>query len=64
MSDARQEVRGVPEAGGTPLAGRAFVITGRRRVSDGAPPGRSLGPALESDSPPAGSSGSRGSRKR
>jgi NADP-dependent 3-hydroxy acid dehydrogenase YdfG len=28
MSDARQEVRGVPEAGGTPLAGRAFVITG------------------------------------
>jgi hypothetical protein len=28
MSDARQEVRDVPEAGGTPLAGRAVVITG------------------------------------
>jgi NAD(P)-dependent dehydrogenase (short-subunit alcohol dehydrogenase family) len=28
MSDAKQEARGVPEVGGTPLAGRAALITG------------------------------------
>jgi NADP-dependent 3-hydroxy acid dehydrogenase YdfG len=28
MSDAKEETRGVPEVGGTPLAGRAAVITG------------------------------------
>ena len=28
MTDANQEARGVPEVGGTPLAGRAAVVTG------------------------------------
>ena len=28
MTDAKQEARGVPEVGGTPLAGRAAVVTG------------------------------------